>query len=40
VVAPSTSTTVDIALARGLCVVMHNVSGFSRVPDLKVEDWL
>ncbi len=30
----------SIALARGLAVVTHNVSEFSRVPDLKVEDWL
>ncbi len=28
-----------IALSQGLCVVTHNVSGFSRVPGLTVEDW-
>ena len=27
-------------LARDLTVVTHNVKEFSRVPDLKVEDWL
>ena len=26
--------------ARGLTVVTHNVREFSRVPDLKVEDWV
>ena len=27
-------------LARDLTVVTHNVSEFSRIPDLKTEDWL
>lgn len=28
-----------IALARGLTVVTHNSSEFSRIPGLKIEDW-
>lgn len=27
-------------LARGMTVVTHNTAEFSRVPDLKVEDWI
>jgi tRNA(fMet)-specific endonuclease VapC len=30
----------SIALSRGLVVVTGNVRHFSRVPDLKVENWL
>ena len=29
----------SIALANGLTLVTHNSSEFSRVPDLKLEDW-
>jgi len=30
----------SIALARGLVVVTHNLTEFTRVPGLKTEDWL
>ena len=30
----------SIALARGLCVVTHNLSELGRVPGLTTEDWL
>ncbi len=30
---------VSIALANGLILVTHNVREFSRVPDLRWEDW-
>lgn len=29
----------SIALAHGLTLVTHNVSEFSRIPDLVIEDW-
>lgn len=29
-----------LALSRGLFVITHNTGEFSRVPDLKIEDWM
>ena len=29
----------SIARSRGMCLVTHSVKEFSRVPDLKVDDW-
>ena len=38
-IGPNDLLIASIALSRQLCLVTHNVAEFSRVPNLRIEDW-